>query len=302
MIPMVPGAGRWTRRLADGLRRWCAGIAVGAALLGPAGLRAADPLLRTNDVIALVGGEAWVAAEQDGELEARLVAAHPHHRLRFRSLAWEGDTVFAQPREVNYPALVPQLREIGATTVWLQFGRVESHAGPAGLERFVAATQALLDQLQAVTPRLVLVAPMLGPATGEAAPAAGPRYVAALRDLAGRRKIPFLDPSAGGSSASAAARLASLVSGRPAPPADAALAELRRAVRDKNRLWFEYRRPTNWAFLAGDRTEQLFSRDPRDPSRRLFAEEMQQFVPLIAAADEAVDRLARTFQPTEATR
>ncbi|MFM7100731.1 MAG: hypothetical protein ACKO3N_06140, partial [Verrucomicrobiota bacterium] len=70
----------------------------------------------------------------------------------------------------------------------------------------------------------------------------------------------------------------------------------------KNRLWFEYRRPTNWAFLAGDRTEQLFSRDPRDPSRRLFAEEMRQFIPLIAAADEAVDRLARTFQTTEATR
>ena len=57
------------------------------------------------------------------------------------------------------------------------------------------------------------------------------------------------------------------------------------AIAEKNRLWFDYARPSNWAFLAGDRTEQAFSRDYRDRNIRAFAQEMQQFLPLIADAE-----------------
>ena len=57
-------------------------------------------------------------------------------------------------------------------------------------------------------------------------------------------------------------------------------------------MWKGYSRPTNWAFLAGDRTEQLSSRDHRDPKIRWFPAEMEQFVPLLQAADQKTDTLA----------
>ena len=44
--------------------------------------------------------------------------------------------------------------------------------------------------------------------------------------------------------------------------------------------------------MAGDRTEQLSSRDHRDPKIRWFPAEMEQFVPLLQAADQKTDALA----------
>jgi hypothetical protein len=49
---------------------------------------------------------------------------------------------------------------------------------------------------------------------------------------------------------------------------------LRAVVMQKNRLWFDYWRPQNWAFLGGDRTSQPSSRDHRDPKVRWFPAEV----------------------------
>jgi hypothetical protein len=72
---------------------------------------------------------------------------------------------------------------------------------------------------------------------------------------------------------------------------------LRGGIRDliaaKNRLWFHYYRPQNWAFLAGDRTNQPSSRDHLDPSKRWFPEELERFVPLIDAKDAEIWALAK---------
>ena len=67
---------------------------------------------------------------------------------------------------------------------------------------------------------------------------------------------------------------------------------VRVAVAEKNTLWFRYTRPTNWAFLAGDRTEQPSSRDHRDLKVRWFPSELEQFVPLIAEAEHRIEKLA----------
>jgi len=60
----------------------------------------------------------------------------------------------------------------------------------------------------------------------------------------------------------------------------------------KNRLWFDYWRPQNWAFLAGDRTAQPSSRDHLDPSKRWFPPEREAFLPLIEAKEKEIDALA----------
>lgn len=271
--------------------------------------QAAEPVLplRTNDVIAFIGGANMVALAQNGHLETLLTLRHPHHKLRFRSLAWEGDTVFAQPRDVNYPDLVTQLKQVGATVALLHFGQMEAFAGTAGVTNFVSAYERLLDEVGRVTPRQILLGPFprdLFPDCCDSAEVAF-RYAESVRALAKRRSMPFADPFgdhvdfgkenthwttdrmalseavlalAAGLIHREVAGLSSPVSLEAPMPLPT---ELRSAIVEKNRLWFDYARPSNWAFLAGDRTEQAFSRDYRDRSFRAFAKEMQQFVPLI---------------------
>lgn len=68
-------------------------------------------------------------------------------------------------------------------------------------------------------------------------------------------------------------------------------------IRAKNRLWYNFYRPQNWAFLAGDRTSQPSSRDHRDLNKRWFPEEMQQFLPLIKEHEQEIWTLARQLPP-----
>ena len=68
--------------------------------------------------------------------------------------------------------------------------------------------------------------------------------------------------------------------------------KLRQIIIAKNRLWFDYWRVQNWAFLAGDRTNQPSSREHLDPTRRWFPEEREKFLPLIEAKEREIDALA----------
>ena len=59
-------------------------------------------------------------------------------------------------------------------------------------------------------------------------------------------------------------------------------------IREKNKLWLQYYRPTNWAFLFGDRQHVPSSRDHKNAEHRWFVEELKKLPPLIEAADEAI--------------
>src|SRR5688500_13432909 len=89
-----------------------------------------EPFLRRGDIVAFVGGEEMLALSEAGELEWWVIRALPDYQLRFRDLAWEGDTVFEQHRDLNYPSVAQQLDTIGATVVIAQFGQMESLADP----------------------------------------------------------------------------------------------------------------------------------------------------------------------------
>ena len=119
--------------------------------------RAAAPFFKPNDVVAFVGSEDAAAAAEFGQLELRLTRAWPDYRIKFRSLAWEGDMVFQQVRELNYPALEQQLDDAGATVVIAQFGQIESMAGDARVSDFVAAYETLIAQLSGGGKRKVVL-------------------------------------------------------------------------------------------------------------------------------------------------
>ena len=280
-------------------------------------VKAADPFFKTNDVVALIGGEDMVAAAESGHLESLLVRAMPDARLRFRSLAWEGDTVFEQPRDLNYPTLEQQLDEIGATVVIVQFGQMESLAGESSIAAFAAAYGKLVDQLASGGKRrLALIAPTPVAARSPAARRFKflEAYSDAVREVAAQRGLRFVAPDdraepstanfrdgihlSDEGQAALASRTAEVLSvnGRAGEPASTDALRFGDSIRAKNRLWFHYTRPQNWAFLNGDRTSQPSSRDHRDPSKRWFPEEMKQWLPLIDAKEQEIAKLAAHFQ------
>jgi hypothetical protein len=276
---------------------------------------------KEDDIVAFIGGADVATAQQTGYLESLLAIAHP--TVRFRNFGWEGDTVFAQPRDFNFPPLPEHIRKAGATVLFVQFGRMEAFG--ENTRQFRAAYEKLLDALAQITPRLALVTPV----PFERPPAPLPdvsrrnsdleKISATIREVAQERKLavldlfsalkdhahPFTDDGVQltmkghGIVAQAFARELGLDIKSPPELTDSGAWQdsrfeaLRQSIITKNRLWFNYWRPQNWAFLGGDRTEQPSSRDHRDPKIRWFPEEMQKFQPLIAEKEKEITALAR---------
>ncbi len=273
------------------------------------------PILTAADVVALAGGTQMAAAAQGGYLETLLAFRSTDGAPKFRDLSWEGDTVFARPRQVNFPGLTQQLKVAGATVVLLQFGQMESLAGMAGRPDFETAYASRLKEVRPVVPRVVLLTPppfaVGGPLDAGAVNVRNrdlAAYVEIIRQLGQREQIPVVDvfaallPSAGKPgltmdgvqlSERGQRQMAQSVAagwGAVSSPDWAALEPVRQAVVAKNQLWFRYWRPTNWAFLAGDRTEQPSSRDHRDRNIRWFPKEMEEYVPMVQAADDRISQ------------
>jgi hypothetical protein len=282
-------------------------------------LRAEEPLLKPNDVVVLVGGEDMVVASELGYLEALVQQALPQHRLKFRSLAWEGDTVFEQRRDLNYPNLEAQLDKIGATVVMCGFGPMERKGGYPGVAHFKISYGKLLHRLAGGSSRrVVILSPR--PLVKDSEPTeVSEAYSQAIREVAAEQRCQLVDvwspPRTAGEKPSWhdgtrdgvhldrhsqrvwALFLAKEICGQVTQGADildsgSRSAALIEAIAAKNRLWFNYARPQNWAFLAGDRTNQPSSRDHIDRNKRWFTEELEKFVPLIEAKEKEVWELA----------
>ena len=288
--------------------------------------------LHQDEVVVFTGGANMVASQQTAFLESLLTAAFAQRDARFRSLAWEGDTVFEQRREMNFGSWHEQLRRVKATLIFAQFGQMESFQGAASLPQFIHAYGKLLDQFSNETPRIVLLSPTPFEKPKPPLPDMSRRnddvrlYAEAVRDLARARGCWFVDlftpfrdrpanapplTSDGLQLTSAghwlmAREIASQLGFLPlTAPIDANLAvgtlmpetaeHLRQVIQAKNRLWFDYWRPMNWAFLHGDRTEQPSSRDHRDPKIRWFPDEMEKFLPLIEAKEKEITRITASM-------
>ena len=306
--------------------------------------QANEPFFKKNDVIALVGGEDMVAMSEYGYLELLLQRALPDYHLKFRDLAWEGDTVFEQRRDLNFPPLEAQLDQVGATVVICQFGQMES-LGKSGrrsaeesevskeeIAEFVAAYEKLIVRMSGGGKRNIA---MIFPAAlGDSQSwdrwgnAASARRMNELQDkladfeayrkaseaVATKHYVLFVDlffmtiddgaiqydgvhlgekgqRAAATWVAPALTHCGSLVS-EVMFSTKPAVEPLLNVIRAKNRLWFNYWRVENWAFLAGDRTEQPSSRDHLDRNRRWFPAEREKFLPLIETKEQEIWALA----------
>ena len=260
--------------------------------------------LKPNDVVAFIGASNLEAAQKYGHLETILTSTYPNHRLRFRNVAWEGDTVYEQWRDVNFGAWHEQLAWLKASVLFVQLGQMESLDGAGRLDEFIAAYGKLLDQFERQTKQIVLVSPMLfDRPPAKLAPNLTQRnqdvrlYRDAIRRLARQRRHLFVDlldlrrdktltrdgihlvPGAHES----VDRMISEQLGVPASPGIARTG-LRELIQEKNRLWFDYWRPMNYAFAFGDRMHVAFGRG--DPTMR---EELERLRPILETAEARID-------------
>lgn len=268
---------------------------------------AAEAVFQPNDTIALVGGEDMVALAESGQLEAQVVQQPGLATVKVRALAYEGDTVFEQHRQLNHPTWEQQLQRIGATVVIVQFGQMEALRPASNLEDFITQYAALLQRLAVGNRQLVILSPT--PFEKPSAPlpdltshnTAIEGQLPRIHALANSLDAAFLDlyrtfPEGGMSTRdgihlnergqqAVAREIVRQLGMKSVPAEDPALLAL---LAEKNRLWFNYQRPQNWAFLHGDRTEQLFSRDYRDTSVRQLVLEMEDYLPLIEAKEQEI--------------
>lgn len=274
--------------------------------------------LEPDEVVVFAGQENLVREAKSGTLEALLTTAYATQRPRFRSMAWEGDTVYEQWRDLNFGSWKGQLDSAEAGIVMLQFGQMEAFDGAAKLPQFASAYHRLLDQLAACTPRLVLLSPMpFEVPTAPNAPDLTQRntevaaYAKAVQDIAKQRGAVYVDlftPLAERAKDKTAPRLtedgihltsgglrtvAELIASQLGASSSSAdnLALLKDAIVEKNRLWFDCWRPANWSFVYGDRVTQMFGKPADDaPSLR---ESFEAHKPLIAKWDAHIQALAR---------
>ncbi len=286
-------------------RVWLTTVLV--ALLPSGELRAAEPPFQSQDIIALIGGEDMVVLAESGLLEAQILQQPGLAAVKVRALAYEGDTVFEQHRQLNFPTWEEQLQKIGATVVVVQFGQMEVLRPGSSTNEFVQHYEALLMRLADKDRQLVILSPPPFEKPSAPLPDLTPQNAAIeaqlprIHALADQLGAAFVDlyrtlPEGGsftrdgihlnGRGQQVVAReIVRQLGLKPVASADPALLAL---LAEKNRLWFNYHRPQNWAFLHGDRTEQLFSRDYRDTSVRLLPRELEAYVPLIAAKEEEI--------------
>lgn len=279
--------------------------------------------LMQNDVVAFTGGENARVSLDLGYLETLLSLHAAGRSVRYRNMAWEGDTVYEQPRPLNFGTWTDQFRRAGASVIFAQFGQVEALEGKAGLERFSAAYEALIGQFAQTTKRIVLVSPTPFGKGSARQPDLAARnedlklYVDAIRALAAKHGLLFIDLStkalaeegltrnglhlnAAGHWAAAKETARQLeipgMSDLDTPDVRGVFPresyeKIRGAIRTKNELWNDGWRPTNWAFLAGDRMEQPSSRDHQDRRIRWFPVEVQQFPALIRREEAKIEAL-----------
>ena len=275
----------------------------------PAAFKDAKFDLNQDEVVVFIGQENLVREAKSGEIESRLTAAFATKNPRFRSMAWEADTVHEQWRDLNFGPWKGQLESAGATMLFLQFGQAEALEGQAGLAKFKSDYHRLLDELSRHTQRIVLLSPVSFMPSKRPPYLTTPArrqdvvdYAAAVAEIARQRGLPYVnlvevtreELSVDGLHLSAEGLAAvgeqcAKALGQPALVERSA--KLRPAIIEKNRLWADCWRPANWSFVYGDRVSQNYGKGfgPTPSLKQNF----EAYKPLVAAWDAHILALAQ---------
>lgn len=161
--------------------------------------------LLDGDRVVFLGDTLIERASRDDVWEAMLTARSPDRHITFRNLGWSADTPGGDARagfgtvEDGYQQLKAHVQECRPTVIFICYGSASSFDGEAGLPRFEAGLQRLIDDLLVTKAELVLVSPL----RHEYLPKPLPdpvqhnrdleRYTGLIQQVATQRKLPFVD-------------------------------------------------------------------------------------------------------------
>lgn len=158
--------------------------------------------------IALIGNSTAERMNLFGHFETRLMLRFPTKELVFRNFARPADEVTIRQRGSDYYKLDDPLLAFGPDTFFCFFGFNESFAGPAGVEKFMADYERMIDEFTKKYPRddvgsparFVLVSPIAFESAGDGLLPDGDTqreqlklYSEAVRQVAAKRNLAFVD-------------------------------------------------------------------------------------------------------------
>jgi lysophospholipase L1-like esterase len=165
-----------------------------------------DALPLKDEERVLFLGNGFVENDQwHAFLETRLQRRFPDRSLSFRYMGWSGDTVRASARTAGFQVpqglarLEKETQAQKPTLIFLAYGLNESFDGAKGLADFLKDYDKLLTALGPLKARLVIVSPAYHEDLGRPFPDPGEHnqqlaeYTQALKELAQKRKLPFVD-------------------------------------------------------------------------------------------------------------
>ncbi len=119
--------------------------------------------LQDGDRVVFLGNSLFEEDLRYGYIEYMLTLAFADKEVTFRNLGWSGDTVFGEARSyytsppTAYDLLIQQLTDAQPTVVFLAYGANEASAGPNGIAEFNQGLNKLLDKIEELGARTVLL-------------------------------------------------------------------------------------------------------------------------------------------------
>jgi len=281
-------------------------------------LRLEASLFEDNDTVVLLGNTVIERAQKYGHLETSLTLAAGRENLKFRNLAWSGDTVFGHARSYfgppseGFSRLKADLTQLNPNVVIVCYGAVAAFDGDKGLPEFIAGYEKLLDMIsKSAKPReIILVTPPPAETLAEPMPDMAEHnirlaaYAKAIGELAQKRKLRLADFHA---------EMGASVKGLTdnglhfheqgyrvvgpkftkvlglTPPSDSVLdgekgVKLRETIVAKNKLFFHQWRPANETYL------RLFRKHEQGQN----VKELPMFDPFIEEREKQIEALRLT--------
>ena len=121
--------------------------------------------LKDGDRVVFLGNSLFENDLQYGYLELALTTRWPNRDVTYRNLGWTGDTVFGEARSYitspsAYDLLIEQLMKAQPTVVFIAYGANEAIEGEAALSRFSQGLNQLLDKIDQLDAKAILLSPI----------------------------------------------------------------------------------------------------------------------------------------------
>ncbi len=121
---------------------------------------------KNGDRVVFLGNSLFENDFQYGYLELALTTRFAHRDLTFRNLGWTGDDVWGDARSTftnpptAYQHLMRNIADAKPSIVLLGYGGVEAQEGEAGLPRFRDGLIKLLDKIDSLGAKTILLSPI----------------------------------------------------------------------------------------------------------------------------------------------